>query len=470
MKQLVQRLERGLMFALTVMPVYAFFMRYLTKAPLFGPAWLAAQTFIVSLLALLPAFIGNYTESDVIYYEGGTRMGSDPNPDRESRHETVKQGRRFPVRLPVYILVLMLTLFGLLLLPRSLFIEQKQLLRFIFIAAAVVMEFAAMFTIAGSYCMWTEVPGILLGFLSYLFAALYIHFSEDAPGAWGTLVGICALAYIFMGGICLNRQSLNANSGTFGEKRKAPRSVVRRNRRIVIGFAAFTAVTSFVGPIREGAKWLFAQFMTLLKWIAWLLRGGQEVSEGNLEALLESQRNVSADPIQVEQELEELGGLSLWHKIFLYGFFGLVGLGLVWIVVSGLIKLSKKLSELLERFAHNVSEGYYDEKESLMDAQEARRQLRQAFRDRIKGIFTRPTPWEKLTGREKARRLISQIYRKRGRRIGSLKTRTVNEALREMDVPGQSAEKAGAAYDRARYSDHEVDSAQMDALRKELKP
>ena len=78
MKQLVQRLERGAMFLLTLMPVYAFFMRYLTNSPLLGPAWLAAQTLMVSLLALLPAFIGNYTVSDVIYYEGGGRAATRP--------------------------------------------------------------------------------------------------------------------------------------------------------------------------------------------------------------------------------------------------------------------------------------------------------------------------------------------------------------------------------------------------------
>ena len=44
---------------------------------------------------------------------------------------------------------------------------------------------------------------------------------------------------------------------------------------------------------------------------------------------MQMQGGRTADPVQVEQELEEMGGLSLWDKIFLYGFFGLVGLGLI---------------------------------------------------------------------------------------------------------------------------------------------
>ena len=91
-----------------------------------------------------------------------------------------------------------------------------------------------------------------------------------------------------------------------------------------------------------------------------------------------------------------------------------------------------------------------DEKENLMDASEARKRLRDALRERVKGLFTRPTPWEKLNGRERARRLVQTLYRKRSGKIGG--------------------QKAGEAYDRARYSPHDVDAAQMDALRKEIRP
>lgn len=472
MKQLLLRLERGLMYLLVLMPAVALIMRLITAQAYFGPALWTGLTALICVLALLPPFIGNYTETEVIRYEGGLNRGNDPNPDRESRHEIIKQGHRFPLRMAAYILYLLLSLFVLLLLPKRLFMDAKPLLAWAFAGIVLVLEFMCMLTVSGSYCFWTELPGILVGFLSYAGIALYLHLSKADNASLSLFIGICSIAYIFMGGVSLNRQSLSVSSaaGQDAQKRHAPRQVVRRNRRIVLGFAAFVTLTSFVGPIREGAMWLWARITDLLKWVAWLLRGGQEVSEGNLEAILEQQAGPRGDLTQLQQEAEELGGLSIWDKIFLYGFFGLVGVGLIWIIVSWLIKLSKKLSQLLERFAHSVNEGYYDEKENLMDASEARKRLRDALRERVKGLFTRPTPWEKLNGRERARRLVQTLYRRRSGKIGGIRTLTAREALSLMNLKPDARQRACEAYDRARYSPHDVDAAQMDALRKEIRP
>ncbi len=472
MKQLLLRFERGLMYLLVLMPAVTLVMRLMTAQAFLGPAIWAGITALICILALLPPFIGNYTETEVIRYEGGLNRGNDPNPDRESRHEIIKQGHRFPLRMAAYILYLLVTLFVLLLLPKRLFQDAKPLLSWAFAGVLLILEFMCMLTISGSYCFWTELPGILMGFVSYTGIALYLHLSKADNASLSLFIGICSIAYIFMGGVCLNRQSLSVSSsaGQDAKKRHAPRQVVRRNRAIVLGFAAFVTLTSFVGPIREGARWLWARFTDLLKWVAWLLRGGQEVSEGNLETILQQQGGPRVDPAQIEQELEELEGLSVWDKIFLYGFFGLVGVGLIWIIISWLVKLSKKLSELLERFAHSVNEGYYDEKENLMDASEARKRLRDALRERVKGLFTRPTPWEKLNGRERARRLVQTLYRKRSGKIGGIRSLTAREALSLMNLKSDAGQKAGEAYDRARYSPHDVDAAQMDALRKEIRP
>ena len=95
---------------------------------------------------------------------------------------------------------------------------------------------------------------------------------------------------------------------------------------------------------------------------------------------------------------------------------------------------------------------------------------RDALRERVKGLFTRPTPWEKLNGRERARRLVQTLYRRRSGKIGGIRTLTAREALSLMNLKPDARQRACEAYDRARYSPHDVDAAQMDALRKEIRP
>ena len=69
------------MYLLCVMPVCAFLLRLLMGTNLwYGAAWLCAQTMLAALLALLPAYIGDYREYEVVKVEGGA--GGDPNPDR----------------------------------------------------------------------------------------------------------------------------------------------------------------------------------------------------------------------------------------------------------------------------------------------------------------------------------------------------------------------------------------------------
>ena len=109
LKQLLLRFERGLMYLLELVPAVTLVMRLMTALAFLGPAIWAGITALICILALLPPFIGNYTETEVIRYEGGLNRGNDPNPDRESRHEIIKQGHRFPLRMAAYILYLLVT-------------------------------------------------------------------------------------------------------------------------------------------------------------------------------------------------------------------------------------------------------------------------------------------------------------------------------------------------------------------------
>ena len=329
------------------------------------------------------------------------------------------------------------------------------------------LAFTAMLTLPGNDCVWTQLPGVVLGFLNYTVMALVLHFGEPARET-EYLMGACALAYVFMGGISLNRQGLSTSSGGKGEDKRPPINVVRKNRRIVIGFALAVSAASFVKPIKAAALWVWAQIKTLMSWIAWLLRGGQDVvEEGNIDALLQrGDQAVKINPENIEAEAD-IGGISTMDKIFLIAFFSIVGLGALWLIFSGLAKLSKKLSELLERFRVQATQGYYDEKENLMEGDENRRRARDMFRDRLKNLFKRETPWEKLSAREKARRLVKNLYRRQGGKINGLKTLTARQAIEQ--IGPKCARQLSEVYDVARYSELPVEEDSVNELKKELR-
>ena len=463
MKKLFNRLERGLMLALAVMPLYALITRKLCANPWFGVIWLGVQTFVVSLLALLPAFVGSYHEYDVIKQEG--RQGNDPNPDRETVHVLVKEGHRFPIRLPVAIVVLVFSAAALLSLSVTQFNYASLAYKLIFAGLTLGLEIVGFYSASSGLCMWTEIPGMLLGFLDYLAIALYLKFSGADNSELNLLVSICSLVYLFFGGVCLNRQSLAISLSANGENnRRAPARIVRRNRAMVIGFSALVAAVSFLKPLRAAAVWLINKLLRVLKCIAWVLRGCQAVDEGDVDALIASQYGEATTEVVEEAETATDAG----SMVIVYIFFGFVALGLLWIIYDGLKKLMKKLSALMEKFASGLNEGYYDEKEEIKDEDEARSRLSGRLKEGLKQLFARETPWDRLTGREKARRLLKEIYKKRGKALNGLKQMTAREALAEMKL---SKGSFAGLYDAARYSErHEVSSSEMDSVRKELKP
>jgi hypothetical protein len=464
MKRLGNMLFRAGMCLLTLAPLCAGGGSLLMYGPVRACAWFAVQTLIIALAALLPAYVGSYKVQEVTSY-AASRM-NDPNPDRELIRETVKSGHRFPIRLTVFILLLAAALITGFLLPGEWF---QSTIKHVMMAGGMgALAFTAMLTLPGNDCVWTQLPGVVLGFLNYTVMALVLHFGEPARDT-EYLMGACALAYVFMGGISLNRQGLSTSSGGKGEDKRPPINVVRKNRRIVIGFALAVSAASFVKPIKAAALWVWAQIKALLGWIAWLLRGGQDVvEEGNIDALLQrGDQTVQISPESLGEAESDIGGISTMDKIFLIAFFSIVGLGAVWIIFSGLAKLSKKLTELLERFRVQATQGYYDEKENLMEGDENRRRARDMFRDRLKNLFKRETPWEKLSAREKARRLVKNLYRRQGGKINGLKTLTARQAIEQ--IGPKCARQLSEVYDVARYSELPVEEDSVNELKKELR-
>ena len=168
-------------------------------------------------------------------------------------------------------------------------------------------------------------------------------------------------------------------------------------------------------------------------------------------------------------QVTEAAESSLFADILTYAFLGLVAAGFLWMLFDRIRALINRLSEWLEKFAGSVNEGFYDEREQLMSAEEVRENMKKRLRERVKQLFTRETPWEKLDGRGRARRLLRDFYKKRMRKASNLRARTAREAIFEGDAARADREAFADFYDEARYSPHEGDAARADQFKKELK-
>ena len=318
-------------------------------------------------------------------------------------------------------------------------------------------------TLSATFIM--SVAGMLLGAAGYLGAAVYLHFTHSDVSCVKPLITACAVLFLFFGGVTLNRQSIRASMATHaGEANRAPREIVRRNRRIVLSFATLVTAVSLVEPIRAAANWCLAQVGAFFRWLSSLLsRGGTET------ATMPELGGMAMPSGETAAQVTEAAESSLFADILTYAFLGLVAAGFLWMLFDRIRALINRLSEWLEKFAGSVNEGFYDEREQLMSAEEVRENMKKRLRERVKQLFTRETPWEKLDGRGRARRLLRDFYKKRMRKASNLRARTAREAIFEGDAARADREAFADFYDEARYSAHEVDAARADQFKKDLK-
>lgn len=306
---------------------------------------------------------------------------------------------------------------------------------------------------------------MLLGAVGYLGAAIYLHFTITDVSRVKPLITVCAVLFLFLGGVTLNRQSIRASMSTHaGEANRAPREIVRRNRRIVLSFATLVTVVSLVEPIRAAANWCLARVGAFFRWISALLSRG-----GDATATMPELGGMAIPAGETAAQVAETAESSPFADILTYAFLGLVALGFVWMLFDRIRALINRLSEWLEKFAGSVNEGFYDEREQLMSADEVREDMKKRLRERMKQLFTRETPWEKLDGRGRARRLLRDFYKKRMRKTSNLRTRTAREAIFAGDAARADRKAFAAFYEEARYSEHAVDAARADQFKKDLK-
>lgn len=463
MKRLMNRMMRALLFVLALFPPVIVVFGWVINSLFLGAAIFLSEVLALGLIAIVPAYVGNYREYEVIKYE--QTRNNDPNPDRETVRETKSEGHRIPIRLILDIAFFGLSALFVLLLPNDWFILSSIIRKLFFILILFVLQMVAAKDIAGLTCIWEDIPGIFVGAVGYLLLSIYLHVTTKDVSVLQTLTSICAVAYLFMGAVALNRQSISLSmSAHSGESMRIPKQIVIRNRRIVLSFATIVTVVSLIEPVRRLFVWLSAKLGGLLAKVFGLNFTATEPAAPMYAATM-------MEPVQTADAgvIESAAEMGLMGKIFVYGFLLTVALGGIWVVFDAIKKLTDKITKWLEKLVGSVNEGFYDEKEELMSADEMRDQIRKNLLSGVKNFFKRETPWRELTGREKARRLLSITYKKRMGKTKNLRSRTAKEAIYLADVPETGKEAFYKAYDAARYSDNEIKGEEMDALKKELR-
>ncbi len=463
MKRLSKRLIRALLFVLALFPPVSVALGWLTTNLFVGIGIFFIEIMLLALIALLPAYVGNYREYEVVSYE--STRNNDPNPDRETVRETMTEGHRIPVRLIADIAFFVVSALIVFFLPKEWFVAGSMIRKLFLIAILLVLQMIAAKDLPAQTNLWEDIPGVFVGAVGYLFLSIYLHVATKDVSALQALTSVCAVIYLFMGAVALNKQSISISmSAHSGESMRVPKQIVIRNRRIVLSFATLVTVVSLIEPIRKLFVWLAAKLGALLAKIFGLNYSATEATPPMpLATMMEP---VQTADMEMAENAAEMG---LFSKIFVYGFLLIVALGFVWVVFDAIKKLADKLTKWLEKLAGSVSEGFYDEKEELMSADEMRDQIKNSLLAGVKGFFRRETPWRDLSGREKARRLLSIMYKKRAGKIKNLKSKTAKEAIYLADVPENGKETFYKAYDAARYSDNEISGEDMDALKKDLR-
>ena len=463
MKRLFVRFQRSLMLVLALLPLSAMLFRLPLASFWVGPVWFFAQTLIASLLTLIPAYIGDYREYEVMTYEGGRT--SDPNPDREVTRTLVKEGKRFPLRLAADLIFLGISIFALLLVPGAWFKGGTLLNRAFFMVIMTVLLLFAMRDLPAQLFLWNEIPGVFVGFSGYLIAALFLKFSKGDVRALEMLISLSSVAYLFLGAMQLNKQSIaNSMSAHIDEDRKPPKRIILKNRAIVLGFSALVTVVALIEPIRTGVLWLAESLGRLLSYIKRLFSGDSVVETPDMPQFL------GGAPVEEAVEFaSEAYEPTLLENLLVYGFLLLLAIGLVWMLYDRIRALLNRLTKWMEQFTQNIGEGFYDEREDLMSAEEARDQLKKQLKNRMKAMFTREPAWSKLSGRERARRLLKEFYKKRASGVKNLRAKTAREAIYQTGLQPHSAEAFSEAYDRARYSTRDVTVEEMDEIKKDLR-
>lgn len=434
---------------------------YLLGDSLTTMALLAAILPLSFIVSLLPGKVGGGARPSEQPVVQRTR-GGDPDPDRNLRNEALPlpQRRAFPLRAAVCLLAAAGVAAVIFLLP--MFAEVWWVRRLILALILAAMLPLALRTAA---LRSGESGSVLVGMVAYMAAGVFAYVEKN-PQLDRRLM-LCGLLFVVMTAFTMNDDS-TARSAAYREGVKPPASMRRRNRVLLCIVLAIGVIVLCFDQIRQATvaavQWVFLKFGALIAWLAGLIPvpestggGGAGGGEADMLAGLGG-GETGAFWAATENILMVIGLLvGLMAALFI--------LRKLWRLLA---KLIRRIAAHLRKFSDSVSEEYQDERESLFDWDEAKREMGDQLRRRLVRMTRREKKWEQMDARERVRFVVRSLYRK-SPSGGSLRSLTVHEALGKIKTGQASPEELAAVYDGVRYGKAEPDAQTVERLRKEAR-
>lgn len=311
--------------------------------------------------------------------------------------------------------------------------------------------------------MW--YGGLLIYFVSYF---LFRYQSLFQP--YLTVFSICGVVLVGIILFVSNDETLKASTLSQEQKPFISRTIQSQNRFFLIGTLLVIVAISNLGKIRE---WLWDGFRAIMGLIF------RESTEKEIEPMPEE--GAPSSPMLPDLPAEEKSAfLEFLDMVMTYIAYVVVAIILLLALLLLFKKVRQRLLLLFRKFLSMIknllsrssedweTEQYIDEKESLFDWQEWRREQQAKAKNIVSRLFNREVRYESLTNKEKARFIYRKLVEQQAKDKDLVDSMTPREVLSRLSHE-QNLDLVREAYEQVRYGEQDVKVQTLQTIYKYIK-
>lgn len=282
----------------------------------------------------------------------------------------------------------------------------------------------------------------------YLLMYLYQPYLE--------LYTICGIVYIAITLFYSNIEKLKSSTLSKEKKPFINKSVRRQNISYMIGFFLFILLLAFIGR-----DWLWHILRAIILFIfrdsgRRLPPMPQEERPPLVDGFFDADYNTSliADIIYL------LIVVTIFTFILLLFFKNIRNA-----IINFIKRALSRLKEMVDYFlSHEETHGYVDEKESVFDWEEWKKEQQTKWKNFVGRFYVPKTPWDQLTNEEKVRHMYRRVAESKLRK-GEV-AKTPREILAEVTLERKGKQLLQDSYEDVRYGEKTIPEKTVENLEK----